>query len=77
MVLLIQPTEGMRLIISSSVACLALPDFSTFSHKRYDFFPGGRGGAVEHNMFVRFFSTNFVSNISRFKNNSARYHTCV
>ena len=35
---------------------------------------GWGGGAVEHNMCVRIFSTTFVSNISHFKNNSARYH---
>jgi hypothetical protein len=35
--LVIQHVKRMRHIILSSVACLALPYFFTFSHKRYDF----------------------------------------
>ena len=35
--LVTQHTKHMRSIILSFVACLALPYFSTLSHKRYDF----------------------------------------
>jgi len=46
--LLIQHTKGMRRIIWSSVACLAVPFFSTLSQKGYDF----RKNIFEHSVCV-------------------------
>ena len=61
--------KRMRRIILSSVACLAMPYFSTFSHKRDDFH---KKKCIEHNMCILTFSTNFVWNTSHY-NNSAKY----
>ena len=59
--LVTQNAMRIRRIILSSVVCLALPYFSTLSHKRHDF----RGGKVtEHKLLVFIFSENFVLNIS-------------
>jgi hypothetical protein len=54
--LVIQHVKRMRRIILSSVACLALPHFSTLSHKRLDF----RENVIENKMCVLIFTTTFV-----------------
>jgi hypothetical protein len=66
----IQHTVRMRRDVLSSVACLAVPYFSTLSHKRYNF----RENVIEHKICVFRFSTTFVSNISHSKKNSVRYY---
>jgi hypothetical protein len=50
-------------------ACLPLPYFTTFSHKRYDF----RKNVIEHKMCVLVFSTTFVWNIFHSEQKWVRY----
>jgi hypothetical protein len=54
--LVTQHAMRMRRIILPSVACPALPYFSTLSHKRHDF----RKKVIEHKMCVLSFSTTFA-----------------
>ena len=67
--LLTQHATRMRHIVTSFVAPRSPLNFSTLSHKRYDF----RKKAIEHKMCVFIFSTTFVWNISHSKKNLARY----
>jgi hypothetical protein len=72
--LVIQHAKHMRRIILSSATCLAIPYFTTLSHKRHDF----REKVIEHKIYVLIFSTTFVQNISHSKNNWERYyHKCT
>jgi hypothetical protein len=72
--LVMQHAMRMRCFILSSVVCLAVPYFSTLSHKQYDF----RRKIIQRKMRVLIFSTNFLLNISHSKKNSARhYHKCT
>ena len=64
---------AMRHIVTSFVVPLSLPYFSTVSRKQNDF----RKKVTEHKMYVLIFSPEFVWNISRSKNKSAKYcHKC-
>jgi hypothetical protein len=73
--LVIQHVKHMRYIILSSVACMALPYFSTLSsYKPHDL----RKTLSEHKMCLLIFSTTFVRNISHSKKKSGRYdHKCT
>jgi hypothetical protein len=67
-----EEVKCMRRIMLSFVARLAVPCFSTLSHKRHDF----RKKVIERKMCVLTFCTNFVWNVSHSKKNSARCHKC-
>ena len=54
--LVIRHEKSMLLMIFSSVACLAMPYFSTLSHKSRDF----RENMIERKMYVLLFPTSFV-----------------
>ena len=68
-VLVLYLASMQRAAILSPAASLALPYFSTLSHRRHDF----RKEVAEHKMCVLILSTTFVWNISHSKKNLARY----
>jgi hypothetical protein len=70
-----QHAKRMRGITWSSVASLALPYFSTLSHKRHNFRKKKR--VIELKMWILIFSTTSLSKIPHAKKNSARYHKCT
>jgi len=67
--LVIRHAKPMYHIMLSSVACLALPYFSTLSHKWHNF----QEQVIQHKMCILIFSTISVWNIYYSKKNSARY----
>jgi hypothetical protein len=67
--LVVQNAMHMCHVILSSVASLALPYFSTLTHKWHDF----QKNITEHTMCVLIFSTTFIWNISHSKKNWVRY----
>jgi hypothetical protein len=72
--LVIQHETCMRHIILSSVACLAVPYFSTLSHKWYYFL---KKKVIEHKKCVLILSTPFVWNDSNSRNSARHYHKCT
>ena len=66
--LVTQHAKRMRRTIFSSVACPAVPYFSTLFHKHHDF----RENVTEHKTCVLIFATISVRNISHSKKNSVR-----
>ena len=72
--LLTQHAKRMHRILLSCVACMAVPYFSTFSHKCRDF----QENVTEHKMFDFTFSTTCAWNISHSKKGSSRcHHKCL
>jgi hypothetical protein len=72
--LVIRHAMRMRHIALPSVACQAVPYFSTVSHKEHTFL---RKKLIQHKMCFFISYTTFVWNISRSEKNSSRYcHKC-
>jgi hypothetical protein len=72
--LVIRHAKRMRRIILPSVVCLAVPYFSTLSHKRHDF----RKRSYRTRNVCFYFLYKLCLNISHSKKNSARYyHKCT
>jgi hypothetical protein len=61
-----------RVIVLSSAAYLAVPNFFTLSKKRQNF----RKKVIEYNICVLVFPTTFVSNIFHSKNWARYFHKC-
>ena len=70
----IQHTMRVLRVMLSSEASPALPYLSTVSRKWHEFFCSN---VFEHKMCVFVFCTNSVSNISQYKEKSARYEKCM
>jgi hypothetical protein len=71
--LVIQHAEGMSLVVLPSVACLAVPYFSTLSHKRH-----GLRKTLLKIKYVLIFCTTFTCNIFHSKNTSTtNCHKCT
>jgi len=72
--LVIQHAKRIRLVTLSPVVCLALPYFSTSSHKRHDFWKK----VIAHKECVLISSTAVACSFSHSRKNSASYfHKCT
>jgi hypothetical protein len=70
--LVIQHAMRMRRIILASVACPALPSFSTLFRKRHEF----RRNVIEDKTFVLIFSK-ILYQTAQPKKNTVTYYTCT
>ena len=73
-----QSASVLRRVILSSVVCLALLYFFTFSHERHDFQGGGEEEGTVLNVVCTFdFIYKFFGNISHSNKNTALYNIIV